>query len=504
MSAIKKEKKALVEKMFEAFDRQDLGALKSLLTNGYYRDKLDLPNIPSSDGRILLHEAALSGRLAVIKLLIRQGADIYARNSQYYSAAEVTKAKRGVDDPIFKFLRDKELSLLQECVLAEDTNRLNALFKRGADLDIRDSNKNSIAHFAAEHGKVASLKEIEAFFGTNVFRNEESKNSSGKTPLEILRIIGRFFTYEGGAYAIAKDKKGSSKRPGNQNALPVLIKMTKRGEKVIADDSDLELVLVEKKLFNKVNSGKNKIKLRSLKIDIAHNIAISKIMDATLERMKSPLSASDSVAEDFADNLLSTDDDEGRKEAKKLFTDIRNKSILPFHIIEQADHVINHFNRASRNLRPGHSSTNRSVGDMRDPPLFHVKGSNKVREAPHSRRLARSAKKFIQKTGEDYQPHTRITNEVKEAKSSSFHANPAKAWFPYTSPKDIISPFSESSSESYKGENEDDEESPKQLSSSRYKGSTFPSKKHHSPIITSVAELTEEDDGEKESNYSSP
>jgi ankyrin repeat protein len=504
MSAIKKEKKALVEKMFEAFDNQDLDTLKSLLTNGYYCDELDLPNIPSSDGRILLHEAALSGQVAVVKLLIRQGADIYARNKDYLSAAEVVRAKRGHDDPIFKLLRNKELTLLQECVLADNTDQLKFLIKRGADLDITDSQGNSIAHFAAEYGKVASLKEIESSFGTDVFRNK--KNSAGKTPLDVLRIVGRFFTYEEGAYAIAKDKKGSSKRPGNQNALPVLIKMTKRGEKVISDDSDLELVSVEKKLFNKVNSGKNKIKLRSLKIDIAHNIAISKIMDATLERMKSPFSASDSAAEDFADNLLSTDDDEGRKETKKLFTDIRDQTILPFHIIAQADHVINHFNRASRNLRPGHSSTNRSVGDMRDPPLFHIKDRhpNEVREAPHSRRLARSAKKFIQKTGQDYQPHTRITNEVKEAKSSSFHANPGRAWFPYTSPKDIISPFSESSSESYKGENEDDEESPKQLSSSRYKGSTFSSKKPPSPIITSVAELTEEDDEGEELSPSNP
>ncbi len=463
----------------------------------------------------MLHVAASAGQLKAVQYLVQQGVNVFAKDSIAYTGGvvELTASQRAFDkygrkNPVYMFLREKELALMQEVILNGNESELDNLIDNGADLTIRDAKGESMAHFAARNGRTEALNLMEVSFGKDaVYSDDASKNLAQQTPLDVLVIRGRFFDYEDGQYKIAKDKKGRAKRPGNQSVFGTLQRTAQRLENLVNNDTRYQLTPLQTRFVSKVNTvakarqirGKNKnkeIKLKPMGIDIAHNVAISVIMEATVARMNSPLSGNDDAAINFVNAMISSDDDDAIGKAETFYNDLGDEETLPQDKIAKADETINRLNMASANLIPGHNSTNKSVHEKRDPHLLKLKaGDQEFSEHKRARRIAVTGRKFIAKTGETYRPHVRDAEDGdKEAKSSSVHRIPDQAWFPYESPKsaDLVSPvFDPGYDSDGDAGSEAEAPTPRQASPARYTGSIF------GKLNTSRATIKEEADEEE-------
>lgn len=461
--------KDLLKELFDLVEEADISKLKKKLVLDKYQSLINSKR--KQNPQLLLHAAVLIGDIDIIKLLIRQGANIFSKHSfkkknkiKQLSASEFALDKYGTEDPIYKFLRGKELELLTNAIFKNNLEQLSSFIEAGADLHIRDSNGNSMAHFAAKQDRTDALKIMEDNFGQNpVYNNNSSKNKAGKTPFDVLVVRGNYFKYEEGEFLIVKNKNGQAKRPGNQSRPEVLKKLSERLKNLPSTDKNIELTPLQKQFIDKVDTdGENKVELAKLKIDIAHNIPISEILLATVHRMNSPITE-DSAAEKLIDEMMSTGEDNEKVTAKEFINGLNSDEILPQQKIMQADKVMDKLNSSTRNLIPGYSSINRSIGKKRDPHFVFFKdgAEKKFKEHRRAQNIAFVGKRYIEKTGDlNHGPWLRKTAEEKfEAKSSSVHAKPTEAWAPYESPKYVLSPVGYfGGSEGFSGSDSDDVE----------------------------------------------
>lgn len=205
-----------------------------------------------------------------------------------------------------------------------------------------------------------------------------------------------------------------AKRPGNQSTPVVTRKIAARLERLILANQNIELTDLQV-LFVEEVKGNKKPNLQINQIDIAHNIAISAIMDAMVDRMNNPLAQKDITAEAFVDDLVSSDDDEAKVKVKQFFDSLRSPVISWQEKLSQANTVARRLNGASKNLMPGYSSPNRSIGNNRDPHL--VLNNHSFQETDNSIRLSKSADAFFNKP---YRPKSRTTQKGNvEFQSSS-------------------------------------------------------------------------------------
>lgn len=222
-----------------------------------------------------------------------------------------------------------------------------------------------------------------------------------------------------------KDKKKYYviKRPNNQSNPKVLKKIAKRLKKLTNENEGLELNDLQKGIINDIKKS-GTVKLGAKKIDVAHNIAIGKILETMVERMNNP-KKKDPAAEKFFDDTLSTDDESGREKAKGFFKKLPNPKTKRKEKLDDANDLAKIINRASKNLIFGHSRTNRSIKDKRDPHV--VKNDGEHVETKTSAKLSKSFDKF---RGKAYKPKSRKTDDgIIEYQSSSICNVPGLSFF---------------------------------------------------------------------------
>jgi len=219
-------------------------------------------------------------------------------------------------------------------------------------------------------------------------------------------------------------RKGKGTRPTNQNKLSVLKKIAARLERLIEEKPDLTLTELQKKFTEEVKKNK-KIDLKANGIDIAHNIAISAFKKVIVSRLNIPMAGHDSEMSEVANDILSTEDGEGKKTTKEFFDSLSDPNLTSMEKMKSADKILKYINRASRNLIPGHSSTNRSIRDNRDPHC--IKKVNEFVEIPKSKKISES----FAVVQPQYVPKARKTKDGRiESQSSSIDKNPHLSWVP--------------------------------------------------------------------------
>lgn len=201
----------------------------------------------------------------------------------------------------------------------------------------------------------------------------------------------------------------SDGRPNNQSGLKILHKIKKRLERNEKSEK-LEPTEIQETFKKEMSKVKAKPQLAKKHIDIAHNVSIKAITETIIEDLNHPDNADPAAAHRFVDEVLSTDDEQGRKDFDNLYQKIVENSPKKEEkkkILDAANKVLRHLNRASRNLMPGNSSSNRSIGgDHRDPHVM-IK-DNEYQETATSKRISLAADDFLKKphfpkeeTGED-------------------------------------------------------------------------------------------------------
>ncbi|MBA2657643.1 MAG: hypothetical protein H0U70_11800 [Tatlockia sp.] len=178
-------------------------------------------------------------------------------------------------------------------------------------------------------------------------------------------------------------------RPSNQNHPDVLEKISNRLTRYVLDNPELCLTELQARFIDEVEKGGRFLSKEN--IDIAHHIAISKIIKVFVNLLNDPKRFNRKDFLNFGDAICSTEstgDDKGRKSIKDFFQDIRDGS-HPEYLCQEANKIIGKLNCCSRNVTPGHKSVNRSISDAKDPHLMAVKGkSNTYKEINPSKRLS--------------------------------------------------------------------------------------------------------------------
>lgn len=333
-----------------------------------------------------------------------------------------------------------------------------------ASLEARTADYHTPLIFAAAWGHADMVKLLLGYGA-----NSAATDKNGWTALQwaiarqqhsiipLLYVEGNFYIYHNGHYFIAKDGSGKLKRPNNQSDGPVLEKLAGRIEGLAINDPNIELTPLQTEFIRTVKSidekakkkngeiKKGAIKLEKLKIDIAHNISISSIMESIANRLNNPVAAQDQWVDRFIDEVISSDEEAERESTKKSFIEIQSPQTSPEEKIKLADKITKRLNSATPNLMPGHRSTNRSVKEKRDPHVVISRENQqrKYKEHKRSQRIAVAARHFLA-TPEvpRYQPKTLTTPDGKRiAQSSSVNEEPEMSWLFYESPTEDL--FSE-------------------------------------------------------------
>ncbi|KTD24396.1 hypothetical protein [Legionella maceachernii] len=217
-------------------------------------------------------------------------------------------------------------------------------------------------------------------------------------------------------------------RPGNQNSPQILQKIAKRLTKYVLHNRDVCLTDLQTKFISKVKAGERFLSKEN--IDVAHHIAISRIIKIFVNLLNNPKSFKLKDFENFGDAICSTEspeDDKGRSTLTDFFNDIKN-GCEPTYLCDTANEIIKMLNGCTRNLIPGHKSVNRSIGEAKDLHLMAQKGkSGAYKETAPSRRLSH----FFSALPEcdDYAPRCKETkNGKKLILSSSVDAKKDKSY----------------------------------------------------------------------------
>ncbi|HVT62865.1 MAG TPA: hypothetical protein VHD33_05185, partial [Legionellaceae bacterium] len=204
-------------------------------------------------------------------------------------------------------------------------------------------------------------------------------------------------------------------RPNNQGNKEVLKKIAQRLEE---DERKKPGSLTETQRRFLVNYRREGARyLRSLdNIDIAHNVAISQIMETLAFAMNNPGAIDFDATEHFFNEILSTSSDEGalqeqiinRKRIKNFLTRLKNGPKSPEEsekLLKEVNLIIEHVNKCSRNLFPGNDSENRTISDDEDPPFYYVpENTNYATKVARAFRISEAFKSIP--GNENYGPKT--------------------------------------------------------------------------------------------------
>ena len=155
-----------------------------------------------SNGWTVLHAVSRRGHLRVVKLLLRQGADVDVLNKAGRSAGEL--ASENGQAEVAKFISEYRANPNAGRNLRSMT--LDTAVEYGADDDWKEEAKD-LLHAAAEQGDIDTIKSLlERGMDIN------ARNASNKTPLDRAAAKGNVdvvrLLIEGGAEVDSRDKWG--------------------------------------------------------------------------------------------------------------------------------------------------------------------------------------------------------------------------------------------------------------------------------------------------------
>lgn len=271
------------------------------------------------------------------------------------------------------------------------------------------------------------FKKISSFFSVNLQRMYSTKQETQTHFFE--KVQGFVRSLKSKRNYIDYDENNNqfysvpNARPNNQGKKTVLQKIKKRIQAL--NNENVELTELQKKFLSQLET--NSFFLKKSGIDIVHNISFKRIKQQLVHDLNNPQHDHHVHAFNFADEIFSSDDEESRESFKTLYTlsKKRKKSFEKDKKIELTNTLLDKLNSASRNLMPGYSSTNRSIGAHRDPHLAIKAGS--WFETKRSKKLSLSAdayfgEPYLPKKGSD--PHTyqssSISPDIKKATYSHF------------------------------------------------------------------------------------
>ncbi|HXX01777.1 MAG TPA: ankyrin repeat domain-containing protein [Candidatus Acidoferrales bacterium] len=146
-------------------------------------------NAETQRGETVLMEAAVSGREDIVRLLLEKGANIkttYEGTSILTAAAERSRCK------IVRLLLDNGANaneenwevLMRAAAYSRDTDCLQALLEKGANINVKDRAGQTPLFYAAQYGPVANVEWL--------LKHGADPNviAYGQTPLEAARKLG--------------------------------------------------------------------------------------------------------------------------------------------------------------------------------------------------------------------------------------------------------------------------------------------------------------------------
>ncbi|XP_055945199.1 uncharacterized protein LOC129975931 [Argiope bruennichi] len=151
--------------------------------------KFDI-NIEGHSGCTLLHNAAASGSLEIVKSLVEKGATINCRDSTNAKPIHIA-AKEGHPSIVEYFLSigveidsrgENGWSLLHYAAAGNQSDICKVLFKNGLSINIIDDNGCSALHVAAQMGQIDVLHTLLHFGAYYDFRNERNE-----TPYDVAK-----------------------------------------------------------------------------------------------------------------------------------------------------------------------------------------------------------------------------------------------------------------------------------------------------------------------------
>ncbi|MBA2709981.1 MAG: hypothetical protein H0U57_05260 [Tatlockia sp.] len=196
-------------------------------------------------------------------------------------------------------------------------------------------------------------------------------------------------------------------RPNNQSSSETLKRLADRLINYISTNKEVCLTTLQANFIAEV--PKNKPFLSTHRIDVAHHVAISEIINLIVEFMNNPSEIKFKDWVNFSDAMCSTEsseDDKGRYTLSSFFYDVKNNNDGPKGLCTKADNIIRILNCCTRNLIPGNSSVNRSIGQRKDPHYVGIKGKPGHYEETSS---SKNISKFFAKLPNcsDYEPITK-------------------------------------------------------------------------------------------------
>lgn len=297
-------------------------------------------------------------------------------------------------------IQSTKLSLSQTC------NLIDLLIEQGADVNCVDKSGKTVLDHARRFPTEQALKMVQLL----------QKNGAVDPKHET-----KYFTYENNKYT-------SHARPNNQSTPEVQKKIANRLTRYV-DEHQLKMTDLQKLFTREVHANeklKKGCKLKDNKIDIAHNIAGAKLSEVITAKLNTvPNARDDQKFTEFAEDILSTDDESGKKEANRIYHSLSEPTIAPTDKLRDATKLLEHMNRASRNLIPGHSGPNRALQENRDAHLM-IDRNRQLVETPISKKLSESINTLF---GNAYNRRSRTIRGRTEYQSSSVHSDKNRSWY---------------------------------------------------------------------------
>ncbi|WP_419198881.1 ankyrin repeat domain-containing protein [Wolbachia endosymbiont of Rhagoletis cingulata] len=153
----------------------NLDKVKDLIARGANLETKD------NNDNTTLHNACSNGHLKVVEYLIKKGASLKAKNKDNKTPLELADHKGYIN--IVEMIKQIQSGLDEELLSAVkngDPNKVDDLVSHGASLEVKDSNGNTLLHYASQNGH---LKVVEYLIEKGA--SLKAKNKDGNTPLDL-------------------------------------------------------------------------------------------------------------------------------------------------------------------------------------------------------------------------------------------------------------------------------------------------------------------------------
>lgn len=225
-------------------------------------------------------------------------------------------------------------------------------------------------------------------------------------------------------------------RPNNQGSYEVLRKIYNRLQEY---ENNISPRLTPKQaLFVKhfrQDENQQNYKRSWDKIDIAHNVAIDKIMELFVEILNRPkdyLTGNCYInLERFCDAILSTEGSVMSEHSKLIaaheekltltrhqmfnfFKKVKSGLLEPSSLLIEANAIVSSLNQCSRNLFPGDAQTNQGIGKSEDPPFFCLTQAGFYAKIPWAKKISDTLKELPEFEEYAPKPAKKIKGQPKE------------------------------------------------------------------------------------------